>query len=169
MPPAAPDPAIERQRAEVEAEFRHGSVPAGADESRTLTAAEFGEARRILDSRLTIRRLTYLEPETIQAVRHGAQPGDPLPPRGRTPLIEHVSDDAEVIITGDAQPRVAVLFSHDQFPGVRFGHRLQHPAGELARYETTWLAEALGTGSLHRMMRTPPPPDESGITWTTWR
>jgi hypothetical protein len=46
-----------------------------------------------------------------QAVRDGAEPGDPLPPRQRKPFIKGVSDDAEVIIIGTGSWRyVAVLF-----------------------------------------------------------
>ncbi len=46
-------------------------------------------------------------------------------PRERRPLIRGVSDDAEVIITGTGPARVvAMLFSHERFPGMRFGHRV---------------------------------------------
>jgi hypothetical protein len=156
---------LERQRAEIEADFRKGRVPRDVGQPRALTAAAYAQAHEILDR----GGLTYLDPATIQAVQKGAQPGDPLPPTERQPLINGVGDDVEVIIVGDAQPQVAVLFSHEDFPGVRFGHRIRAPSSELARYETTWLQEEVGTGALHRMMQNPPPPDDAGITWTTWR
>ena len=159
-----PAPAgLERQRADIEADFRGGWVPAGIGQPRTLTAAEYSEARSLTAD--TGSRLSYLEPAVIQAIREGARPGDPLPPRERKPFIRGVSD-AEVIITGRAAvPCVAVLFSHDSFPGVRFGHRFTPPSDEHA---AIWLMEEIETGALHRMMQTPPQADDDGITWTTW-
>lgn len=159
------DSDLERQRAEIEDDFRKGQVPNDVGQPRTLTAAAYAQAREILDH----GGLTYLDPVTIQAVQSGAQPGDPLPPTERQPLINGVGDDDDVIIVGGVQPQVAVLFSHDDFPGVRFGHRIRVPSSELARYETTWLQEEVETGALHRMMQNPPPPDNAGITWTSWR
>jgi hypothetical protein len=156
---------LERQRAEIEAEFRQGLVPADAGQSRVLSPAAHAEARKILDR----GGATYLDPATIQAVRAGARPGDPLPPTERQPLITGVGDDVDVIIVKDAQPHVAVLFSHRDFPGARFGHRIEPPQGELARYETIWLAEEIETGTLHAMMRADPRPDAAGIIWTSWR
>jgi len=73
-----------------------------------------------------------------------------------------------VIITGTGQGRrVAVLFSHPSFPGVRFGHRF--PLG-LDEYggDPVYLREEIETGALHRMMQAQPAPDDKGITWTTW-
>jgi hypothetical protein len=68
-------------------------------------------------------RGTGLDQAAIEAVRGGAQPGDPLPPRQAEPYIRRVTD-TEVIITGTGQGRrVAVLFSHASFSGARFGHR----------------------------------------------
>ena len=101
--------------------------------------------------------------------RNVAQPDDPLLPTERQPFIDGVGDDVEVIIVGDAPPWVAVLFSHERFPGVRFGHRIRAPSSELARYATVWLKEEVETGALHRMMRSQPPPDDAGIIWTSWR
>jgi hypothetical protein len=163
----APEPPaqarLERQRADIEADFRGGWVPADAGRPRTLTAAEYDEARSLTAQ--TGSRLSHLEPAAIQAVREGARPGDALPPRERKPFIMGVSD-AEVIITGrGAVACAAVLFSHDSFPGVRFGHRFTPPSDEHA---AIWLMEEIETGALHRMMRTPPQADDAGITWTTW-
>lgn len=61
---------------------------------RALTQAAFIEASKIIRE----GGWTGLDPATIQAVRGGAQPGDPLPPRHRKPFIRRVADDAEVII-----------------------------------------------------------------------
>jgi hypothetical protein len=154
---------LERQRADIEASFRGGWVPADIGQPRTLTAAEYSEARNLTAEPGS--RLSYLEPAVIQAIRGGARPGDALPPRERKPFIRGVSD-AEVIITGRAAAScVAVLFSHVSFPGVRFGHRFTPPSDEHA---SIWLMEEIETGALHRMMRTPPQADDAGITWTTW-
>jgi hypothetical protein len=101
-------------------------------------------------------------------VRAGGRPGDPLPPLVAGPLIDGVTD-TEVIITGDAPgQRVAVLFRHESFPGIRFGHRFPHPGEELAEYSTIWLQEEIQTGALHRMMRDAPAADAAGIVWTAW-
>jgi hypothetical protein len=110
---------------------------------------------------------TGLDQATIQAVRDCAQPGDPLPPLQPLPFIDRVTD-AEVFITGNDPGRhVAVLFSHEDFPGVRFGHRFRREPGRESS-ERIWLKEAIETGSLHEMMQGPPAPDDAGVTWTTW-
>jgi hypothetical protein len=63
---------------------------------------------------------------------------------------------------------VAVLFSHRDFPGARFGHRFPpEPYGE--GHETIWLMEEIDTGALHRLMRNEHSADDAGIIWTTWR
>ena len=92
-------------------------------------------------------------------------PGDPLPPLQPHPYIDNVTG-ADVIITGTGpQRRVAVLFSHQHFPGMRFGHRF---SGRDPGLEGIELKEEIETGALHRMMQTLPPADDAGITWTTW-
>lgn len=116
------------------------------------------EARLVLDH----RGWTGLDPATIDAVRNGAQPGDPLPP---IRYISHVSG-TEVIITGTGHGRrVAVLFAYRDVPGVRFGHR--YPPDDTGT-EQIWLKEEIETGALDRMMDDPPAPDSAGIVWTTW-
>lgn len=158
------DPDLESQRATIEAQFRTGRVPPGAGEPRVLTESDREEARRILRG----GGLTYLDPDIIERVRAGGQPGDPLPPLVASPLIDGVTG-TEVIITGEApRRRVAVLFSHESFPGIRFGHRFPHPSEELAEYATIWLQEEIQTGALHRMMRDRHAADGAGIVWTTW-
>jgi hypothetical protein len=85
--------------------------------------------------------------------------------RQRLPFIAGVGNDVEVIITGAGARRcVAVLFCHQGFPGLRFGHRFP-PAD---KHAPIWLMEEIETGALHRMMRGEPAPDEAGIVWTTW-
>jgi hypothetical protein len=157
------DPELEQQRAKIAAAFREGWRPAGAGQPRVLTERAYAEARNVLGH----GGWTGLDRAAIQAVRDGAQPGDPLPPLQRDPFIEGVTD-AEVIITGRGRGRrVAVLFSHRDFPGVRLGHRfpLDPDAGG---HELIWLKEEIETGALHRMMDGQPAPDGAGITWTVW-
>jgi hypothetical protein len=157
-----PAPGLDGQHAAIEGAFAHGWRPVGAGEPRVLTERAYADARRILGH----GGWTGLDQATIQAVRGGAQPGDPLPPLQAAPYITRVTG-AEVIITGSGQGRwVAVLFSHTAFPGVRFGHRF---APDLAgRGDPIYLKEEIETGALDRMMQTRPPADTNGITWTTW-
>ena len=83
------------------------------------------------------------------------------------PFIDNVTD-TEVIITGTgAGRRIAVLFSHEHFPGIRFGHRFRREPGRETN-ERIWLKEEIETGALHRMMQEPPAPDDAGVIWTTW-
>jgi hypothetical protein len=135
--------------------FRHGCRAVGR---QVITERDYAEARRVLDH----GGWTGLDVQTIDAVRDGARPGDPLPP---IPYISHVSD-TEVIITGRGRGRrVAVLFSYRDCPGIRFGHRFppDHDGTE-----QIWLKEAIETGDLDQMMADPPAPDRAGIVWTTW-
>ncbi len=148
-------PGIEHQRNYIETAFRRGWRAAGG---RVITERCYAEARRVLDH----GGWTGLGRATIDAVRNGAQPGDPLPAE---PYIDHVTDP-EVIITGSGPGRcVAVLFSYRDFPGVRFGHRFEPDDSGLPQI---WLKEAIETGELDRMMADPPAPDSAGIIWTTW-
>jgi hypothetical protein len=154
---------LERQRTAIEADFRGGWIPADADQPRTLTAgARAGESSF---SASDGRAGTGLDHADNPVVRDGAQPGDPPPPRQRRPFIKGVGD-AEVIITGTGSWRyVAVLFSHESFPGVRFGHRFAPPSD---KHAPVWLMEEIETGALHRMMQDQPAADDAGIVWTTW-
>ncbi len=69
------------------------------------------------------------------------------------------------VIDDGASRSVVFLFSHDDFPGTRFGYHCKPPADD--PYEEIWLAEELATGALHRMMRyDEPTADEGGIMWT---
>jgi hypothetical protein len=92
-------------------------------------------------------------------------PDGPLESARHLPFIRGVDDDAKVIITShDARQCVAVLFSHQNFPGVRFGHRFT--PGD--KHAPIWLKEEVETGALRRMMQTQQAPDDAGILWTTW-
>lgn len=157
------DPELEDQRAKIEAAFRDGWTPHGAGEPRVLTERDYAEVRGILGQ----GGWTGLDQATIRAVREGAQPGDSLPPSQSQPFIDNVSD-AEVILDGTgAGRRVAVLFSHADFPAIRFGHRFPlDPFGE--ERESIWLMEEIDTGALHRMMKNQPSADSSGVIWTIW-
>jgi hypothetical protein len=157
------DQELEHQRANIEEAFRQGWRPPGAGQPRVLTDRAYAEARNLLGR----GGWTGLDQATIHAVRDGAQPGDPLPPLQPRPYIARVTD-TEVIMTGRGPGRcVAVLFSHQDFPGARFGHRfLLEPGAD--DYEKIWLMEDLDTGALHRMMRNEPAADDAGIIWTTW-
>jgi hypothetical protein len=157
------DSELEQQRASVEADFREGWVPAGVGEPRVLTKHDYAEARKVLSS----GGWTGLDRATIEAVREGARPGDSLPPLRPSPFISHVTD-AEVIVHGDGPGRrVAVLFAHRHFPGVRFGHRFRsEPSGK--GLEPILLKEEIETGALHRMMQNEPVADDTGVIWTTW-
>jgi hypothetical protein len=155
-------PGLDGQRAVIEIVLV-GWEPIGGWTPRLLTERACTEARKVLGR----GGWTGLDQATIEAVRGGAQPGDPLPPLEAEPYIRHVTD-TEVIITGTGQGRrVAVLFCHASFPGVRFGHRF--PLG-LDEYggDPVYLREEIETGALHRMMQAQPAPDGNGIIWTTW-
>lgn len=158
-----PEGDLEPQRAAIDRDFQHGwEVPAD-QQPPTLTERAHAEARNVLDH----GGWTGLDQATIQAVRGGAQPGDPLPPHRPKPFIRNVTD-TEVIIDGDGPAqRVAVLFCHKRFPGVRFGHRFPLEPPE-ENSGPIWLMEEIETGALARMMQDPPTPDDAGIIWTTW-
>lgn len=157
-PSASLDPAVIRA-------VQDGARPGDHLPPPELSLASYKHALRVISDGL----LTGMDPAVIRAVRHGAQPGDPLPPPERKPFITGVSEDAEVIISGNnGNGCVAVLFSHQHFPGVRFGHRFPSPSVEDIRHSTIWLKESIETGALHRMMRDPPSADQAGIMWTTW-
>jgi hypothetical protein len=133
------DPELERQRSMIAAAFRDGWRPMAAGEPRVLTERDHAEVQAILGR----GGWTGLDQATIDAVI-----------------------DAEVIITGvGPQQRVAVLFSHRDFPGTRFGHRFSGYDPALEKFE---LKEEIETGALDRMMQNQPPADSTGVTWTTW-
>jgi len=157
------DPELERQHAQIESTFRDGWAPRDAGQPRALTEQAYAEARRILDH----GGWTGLDRETIQAVRGGAQPGEPLPPLQPQPFIRGVSDTDVVIVGSGSGRRVAVLFSHAGFPGVRFGHRFPLESGGEDR-GPIWLMEEIETGALHRMMEDRPAAGSDGIIWTPW-
>lgn len=158
-----PEDDIESQLAAVASAFRERRPPPQEGRPCILSERTYLEARRALDR----GAMTWLDQVTIEAVREGAQPGDRLPPAGPRPFIRGVAD-AEVVIHGDGPSRrVAVLFSCDRFPGVRFGHRFQLESPAENR-EPIWLVEEIETGALDRMMQDPPAPDDAGIIWTTW-
>lgn len=154
---------LEFQRAAIDRSFRQGWASPDDGRPRVLTERACTEARKIIDH----GGWTGLDHATIQAVRSGAQPGDSLPPLQPRPFIAGVTD-AQVFITGSGPGRrIAVLFSHEHFPGIRFGHRFRREPGR-ETHEQIWLMEEIETGALHRMMHDPPAADDAGVIWTTW-
>ncbi len=108
--------------------------------------------------------------EYLQRLRAGARRGDPLPasPAVRRPYISGLKDDFDVrIVWSGDDAHVAILFSHELWPGVRFGHRFP-PPDEADGHEAIWLKEEVETGALARQMRQHPQPDGDGIIWTSW-
>ena len=66
------------------------------------------------------------ELEYLQRLQAGGRRGDPLPaaPASREPFINGIGEDFEVRMARTAEhANVVVLFSHEQWPGIRFGHR----------------------------------------------
>jgi hypothetical protein len=158
-----PEDDLEFQRAAIERAFRHGWASPEDGRPRVLTERAYAEARKLLGH----GGWTGLDQATIQAVRNGALPGDPLPPSQPRPFIRDVTG-AEVLITGSGPGRrIAVLFSYPHFPGIRFGHRFPREPGR-GTHERIWLMEEIDTGALDRMMQDPPAPDDAGVIWTTW-
>jgi hypothetical protein len=138
---------------------RHRSVipegwrPRAGGRPRVLTERAYAEARQLFSR----GGWKGLDRATIEAVRGGAQPGDALPPEQPKPFITDVTEP-EVVITGSGEGRrVAVLFSHRHFPGLRFGHRFP-PDPHAECREQIWLMEEIDNGALHRMMEDRPPP-----------
>ena len=136
--------------------FRERWVPPQAGEQPVLTEPACAEARGALAQ----DRPTWLDPAIVEAVRDGARPGDPLPPRRPGTYFDR-GTDTEVIITGRGLGRcVAVLFSYEHFPVARFGHRF--PLDPFAEdREQIWLMEQIETGSVHRMMNDQPAAGEA--------
>ncbi len=144
------DTEFEIERSKREAMFR-GPM-------RVLTERAYAEARRVLNH----GGWTGLDRTAVEAVRDGAGPGDLLPSH---PFIDNITD-AEVVIAGRGpERRLAVLFCHDDFPGVRFGYRFEWEPGEGEGIEQLLLKEAIETGALDEMMQNPPAADEAGIVW----
>ena len=83
------DPELERQRAEVEAAFRERWVPLPGSEPQLLTERDYAKARRFIAQ----PGKTWVAPVAIEAVRNGAQPGDPLP-HDRFWLMEDIDTGA---------------------------------------------------------------------------
>jgi hypothetical protein len=110
------------------------------------------------------------EHEYLQRLRAGGRRGDPLPaaPAIREPFIDGFAEDFELRIVGaDDGAHVVILFSHELWPGIRFGHRFP-PPHEADGYEEIWLKEEVETGALARQMGQHPPSDDDGIVWTGW-
>jgi hypothetical protein len=92
---------LERQRAAAEEDFREGWVPREDGRPRILSVGYYEQALGAISGGPT----ASLDPAVIRAVRDGAEPGNPLPPPERKPFITGVTDDAEVIISGNDADR----------------------------------------------------------------
>jgi hypothetical protein len=157
------DPELERQRAGIEDTLRELWAPLQAGEPRVLTERACAEARKTPAR----GRRAWLDQSVIEAVRDGAQPGDPLPPRRPGTYFDRGTDTEVIIIGRGPGRRVAVEFSHEDFPYARFGHRFE-PGPSGGRRQAAQLVEQLQAGALHQMMDNPPPADSAWIFWTTW-
>jgi hypothetical protein len=89
------DPDLERQRAEIEDTLRERWVPLQVGEPQVLTERAYTEARKTPAR----GRRAWLDQSIIEAVRDGAQPGDPLPPRRPGTFFDR-GTDTEVFIIG---------------------------------------------------------------------
>jgi hypothetical protein len=162
----ASDGCLREQRERVERTFAHGWVT----EAREPVAFSEDELGRIEQVRDHGGFLNAYEHEYLQWVKAGGRWGDPLPaaPARRDPFISGIADDFEVRITdaGD-QKNVAILFSHQDWPGVRFGHRFPTPE-ESDGHDEIWLMEEVETGALSRLMARNIKPDGDGVVWTDW-
>jgi hypothetical protein len=108
------------------------------------------------------------EHEYLQRLRAGGRRGEPLPaaPATREPYIDGIGEDFEIRIATQAeQVAVVILFSHERWPGIRFGHRFP-PPNQADGYEDIWLKEEVETGALSRLMDREPRPDDDGVIWT---
>jgi len=156
------DRGLEALRERIETAFREGWTSEYVGKPRKLTRRDYEAALRANKG-----GWTGLDWALLRAVRGGAQPGDPLPPLEAWPLILGLHDTEVRIVGVGSQRRVAVFFSYEGFPGIRFGHRFE-PDETLTFDEHIDLMEAIETGSLHRMMADPPQPDEDGVIWTSF-
>jgi hypothetical protein len=92
----------------------------------------------------------------------------PAAPATREPYVDGFREDFAVRTVGsDDDAHVVILFSHEMWPGTRFGHRFPPPI-ETDGYEGVWRKEEVETGALARQMREHPRPDDDGIIWTIW-
>lgn len=110
------------------------------------------------------------EVEYLQRLQAGGHRGHPLPaaPASREPFINGIGEDFEVRMARTAEhANVVVLFSHERWPGIRFGHRFP-PPDQADGYEHIWLKEEIETGALARLMDRDPIPDSDGVIWTDW-
>ena len=144
----------------LERALREGWVREGVGKPRRLTTEEYEAA--VMANR---GGWTGLDFPLLRAVREGAQPADPLPPLEAKPLIRGVHDVAVRIVGAGPERRVAVYFSYEPFPGVRFGHRFELDE-TLMGGEHIDLMEEVETGGLHRFVASAPEPDEDGVIWT---
>jgi hypothetical protein len=154
------------QQRRLEKAFVHGGVSA----ARGPVVFSEEQLARIEHVRDHGGLLNGQEHEYPQRLKAGGRRGDPLPAAlaMRDPFINGIADDFEVRISGAGDyAHVVVLFSHEHWPGVRFGHRFP-PPDEADGYEHIWLKEEIETGGLARLMSQQPQSDDDGIVSTDW-
>jgi hypothetical protein len=157
---------IEEQRDRLEGAFVHGWVTPARGQ---VTFSE-GQLARLDHVAQHGGWTNKDESEYLRRLRAGGRRGDPLPPAPaiREPYINGLGEDFEFqIATHAGQASVVVLFSHQQWPGIRFGHRFPPPR-QADGYEAIWLKEEVETGALNRLMNSDPSPDDAGVIWTDW-
>jgi hypothetical protein len=157
---------IEEQRDRLQGAFVHGWV-SPARGPVTFTEDELARLDQVSQHGGWLYKH---EQEHLRRLRAGGRRGDPLPaaPASREPFIDGTGEDFEVqIATTAQQTNVVVLFSHERWPGIRFGHRFP-PPDRADGYERIWLKEEIETGALDRMMKGDPTPDSDGVIWTDW-
>jgi hypothetical protein len=155
---------IEEQRDRLEGAFVHGWV------TPARGAVTFNEEQLArLDEVCQNGGWTdKAESEYLRRLRAGGPRGAPLPaaPAAREPYIDGIGEDFEFRISTQAgQANVVVLFSHERWPGIRFGHRFPTPR-EADGYEAIWLKEELETGALNRLMNGDQRPYNAEVIWT---
>lgn len=159
--------ALEQQRDRTANLFRNGLVPRG----RRFTPGMCELGRETIEHPEPRSRA---DPVVVEAVTSGAKPGDPLPSESLESLSAITGVyDADVRIIGEGEGRrVTVFFSHQAFPGIRFGHRFQPRWGtDINAWkwdEDVWLKENVESGRLRRMMRYQAAADQDGIVWATF-
>jgi hypothetical protein len=157
---------VQKQHRRLKRAFVHGWVTP----ARGPVTFDDGQLDRIEHVRDHGGWLNREEMECLQRLRAGARRGDPLPaaPATREPYVDGFREDFDLQTVGSGdEAHVVILFSHELWPGVRFGHRFPLP-GEADGYEDVWLKEEVETGALARQMRQHPRPDDDGIIWTSW-
>lgn len=159
--PTASD--LNEQRNLLETTFRGGWVSAPR-QSRSLNNEQLSHVRGILE---TGGHGDAYEIEYASYIRSGGEWGSSLPaqPEARRPFVKGMGDDFEFVIVGEGEAaRVAILFSHERAPGVRFGYRFPSP-GPRAQHAAVFLMEEIEAGKFGKQVVRARAPGEGEIVW----